>query len=202
MSILTCFQASASVVSHDPPVVQRGQSRLAVPPPSVPAINMTQYLIRGARTFIGVIRRSACHFSSNIIWRVTWIHDTVPDNANVMSFGFAHKVLRERKLTTITNSGTTRNSINAAHLRRTSFCLAISFLRWPKEGYADTRCLACRSWQLLAGDNQIGRRCSHIGSGSRSRAGNRHLTSPSGSDRAWWSALNLTRNGQFCPCCR
>ena len=145
MLILTCFQASASDASHDPPVVQRGQSRLAVPPPSVPAINMTQYLIRGARTFSGVIRRSACHFTSNIIWRVTWIHDTVPDNANVMSFGCAHKVLRDGKLTAITNSGTMRNSINAVHLRRTSSCLAISFLMRPDGGYADIRFLACRS---------------------------------------------------------
>jgi hypothetical protein len=38
----------ASVVSHDLLVRQRGQSRLVVPPPSVPAIIMKQYLIRGA----------------------------------------------------------------------------------------------------------------------------------------------------------
>jgi hypothetical protein len=89
-------------------------------------IIMKQYFIRRARTFIAVIRRSACHFSSNNMCTMAYTQDDVPDDANVVSFGFVHKIWWGRKLTMMTNKGTVRKTTNAIHLRIRSSCGAIS----------------------------------------------------------------------------
>lgn len=149
-------QRDTSIPYHEPLAVHNGQSRFAVPPPRVPTIIMKQYLIRRARKFIPAIRRSACHIPSNIIWRVPYTHDAVPDDAKVMSLGFAQRMWWGRKLTTTMNSGTVRKSRNVAHFRMRSFCQTISISGCLVDRAVDMPFLLCQSFELTAGESQYG----------------------------------------------